>query len=83
MGLRPKTPNERLEYIQKTRTPKRAQQNGDTRQGAAILLHSFFLSEFKRLAWGFGAQPQMGTQGQSKDNVPNSLSPWGEAPIKG
>ena len=31
----------------------------------------FILSEFKPLAWGFGAQPQMETQSQSKDNAPN------------
>ncbi len=37
----------------------------------------------KSLAWGFGAEPQMATQGQSRDNKSNSESPWGEAPKTG
>ena len=35
------------------------------------------------LAWGFGAEPQMGTQSQSREPPTNSSYLWGEAPMNG
>jgi len=39
--------------------------------------------EAKYLARGFGAVPQMGTQGQSSEKPSSSIFFWGEVPING